>query len=189
MMAPSVIDERASSPAGAGSSPAPGSAGEPPAVWVAYAEYVQLRYEANYRRCMHERAVERAQWIERRHQHELTKSRAREAAQQTVITTLRSEIEMLQAKVRDLRQRVFGTHTEQSRVVNPGVAAQGAPLPRRPRGQRRGQRGHGRRLASQLPQRVETLGVAQPVCPGCGAALAAMPGVESREVVEVEVRA
>ena len=189
MMAPSAIDERASSPAGAGSSPAPGSAGEPPAVWVAYAEYVQLRHEANYRRRMHERAVERAQWIERQHQHELAKSRAREAAQQTVIATLRSEIEMLQAKVRDLRQRVFGTHTEQSRVVNPGVAAQGAPLPRRPRGQQRGQRGHGRRLASQLPQRVETVGVAQPVCPGCGAALAAMPGVESHEVVEVEVRA
>ena len=189
MMAPSATDERASSPAGAGSSPGPRSAGEPPAVWVAYAEYVQLRHEANYRRRMHERAVERAQWIERQHQHELAKSRAREAAQQTVITTLRSEIEMLQAKVRDLRQRVFGTHTEQSRVVNPGVAAQGAPLPRRPRGQQRGRRGHGRRLASQLPQRVETVGVAQPVCPGCGEALAAMPGVESREVVEVEVRA
>jgi len=156
---------------------------------VAYAEYVQLRYEANYWRRMHERAVERAQWIERQHQHALAKSRAREAAQQTVIATLRSEIELLQARVRDLRQRVFGTHTEQSRAVNPGVAAQGALLPRRPRGQQRGRRGHGRRLASQLPQRVETVGVAQPVCPGCGEALAAMPGVESREVVEVEVRA
>lgn len=189
MMAASATDERVGSPADAGSAAAPGAAGEPPPVLVAYREYVQLRYEANYWRRMHERAAERAQWVERRHQHELTKAAARETARQTEMATLRSEIELLQAKVRDLRQRVFGTHTEKSRVVNPGVAAQGAPLPRRPRGQQRGRRGHGRRLTSQLPQRVETLDVARPVCPGCGEALAAMPGVESREVVEVEVRA
>ena len=103
--------------------------------------------------------------------------------------TLRNEIELLQAKVRDLRQRVFGAHTEQSSTVNPGVAVQGAPPPRRTRGQQSGRRGQLRRLAGQLPQRVETAGVAQPVCPGCGVALGAMSGVESREVVEVEVRA
>jgi len=184
-----TTDERVGSPAVQGGAAPPAALSGPADVRVSYREYVQLRHDASYWRRMHERATQRAQWVELRHQHELAKSGARVAEHQAKIASLRSEIDVLQAKVRDLRQRVFGTHTEQSRVVNPGVAAQGAPLPRRPRGQQRGRRGHGRRLASQLPQRVETVDVAQPVCPGCGEALAAMPGVESREVVEVEVRA
>ena len=40
-----------------------------------------------------------------------------------------------------------------------------------------------------MPQRTEAVDVAQAVCPGCGVRLGLMAGVESREVVEVEVRA
>lgn len=189
MEATSATDERVGSPAVQDGAAPPAAVSGLADVRVAYREYVQLRQEASYWRRMHERATQRAQWVERRHQHELAKSGARVAEHQAEIASLRIEIDVLQAKVRDLRQRVFGAHTEQSRVVNPGVVEQAAPPARRPRGQQRGRRGHGRRLATQLPQRTETLDVAQPVCPGCGVPLGVMPGVESREVVEVEVRA
>lgn len=50
------------------------------------------------------------------------------------------------AQARDLRQRVFGAKTEQSRSVNALVVdmMRRDDAPRRPRGQQPGRRGHGR---------------------------------------------
>jgi transposase len=147
-------------------------------VTIPYTEYVDLQWGVKYWRRLHERAVERERWVALRHRHELTKAAAREAA-------LGAEVEHLKGQVRDLRQRVFGARTEQSRFVNP-VAR---PPVRRRRGQQPGQPGHGRRLLPQLGEHIETVDLKDPSCPACGLPLTPMPGVESHEVLEVEVRA
>ena len=164
--------------AGPSSPTHPVTAGQPP-VTIAYTEYVDLRSGVNYWRRQHQRAVERERWVALRHRHELTKAAAREAA-------LAAEVEHLKGQVRDLRQRVFGTRSEQSHVLNPAASP---PVERRRRGQQPGRPGHGRRLAPRLPERVETIGLSNPTCPACGVALSLMPGVDSHEVLEVEVRA
>jgi len=155
-----------------------GATGQAP-ITIAYTEYVDLRSGVKYWRRLHERAVERERWVALRHRHELAKTAAREMA-------LIAEVEQLKGQVRDLRQRVFGTRSEQSRLLNP---AAGASVERRRRGQQPGRPGHGRRLAPRLPERVETIGLTDPTCPACGLALSLMPGVDSHEVLEVEVRA
>jgi transposase len=150
-----------------------------PPVTIPYAEYVDLRWAAKYWRRLHERAIERERWIGLRHRHELANAATREAA-------LVAEVEQLKAQVRDLRQRVFGARTEQSRFLNPARAREGV---RRRRGQQPGRPGHGRRLQPHLPERIETIDLADPSCPACGLPLTPMPGAESHEVLEVEVRA
>lgn len=101
-------------------------------------------------------------------------------------TALVAEVEHLNGQVRDLRQRMFGSRSEQSCVLSP---AAGPPVERRRRDQQAGRPGHGRRLAPRLPERVATIGLTDPTCPACGLALSLMPGVDSHEVLEVEVRA
>ena len=140
--------------------------------------HIELISQARYWKSAHERAVIRADWVARGHQHEMDLARLRESA-------VRAELELALAQVRDLRQRVFGIKTEQSRLVVPTVVETGV---RRPRGQQRGRPGHGQRRSPELPSRVEDI-VLDTVCPQCGLGLREFPGVEEREVVEFEVRA
>ena len=105
----------------------------PADVRIAYRACDQLRHDASDRR-MHERATQRAWWAEWRHQHTLAKSGAHVAEQQGATDNLRSEIDMFQAKVRDLRQRLLAAQTQHFRVINPGVVVQPTPPARRPRG-------------------------------------------------------
>lgn len=143
-------------------------------------DHIQLVRDGRYWRELHERAVSRAQWTQKRHDHERAAARARE-------TALETEIVKLKAQVRDLRQRVFGTRTEQSRFFNPAKFANNAP--KRHRGQQPGTRGHGRRCQPHLPTQTEVVELADPSCPQCGLPFGEMPGVEQREVLELEVRA
>jgi len=66
--------------------------------------------------------------------------------------------------------------------------AQPGDVPRRPRGQQRGKRGHGRTRLLQLPSVVQDVPGAS-ACPRCGAATTPAWGCESAEVLEIEVRA
>lgn len=126
--------------------------------------------------------MKRARWVEQRHRHEILKSQIRE-------TALQAEVAQLKAQVRDLRHRVFGVRTEQSRFLQPDHHTGSAPALQRHRGQQPGKRGHGRRMLPHLPERIEEVDLQAPGCPRCGLALGSMPGVESCEVVEMEVRA
>ena len=86
--------------------------------------YIELKWEANYWRAQHARLVER------------------EAA-------LKAQVEALEATVRDLNQRLYGTKSEQSS----GADGTSSPKPATPRnrGQQPGSQGHGRSDRSALP--------------------------------------
>ena len=126
--------------------------------------YIALKWEANYWRAQHARLVQR------------------EAA-------LKAQVEALEAQIRDLNQRLYGTKSEKSagsEALDKSTAA-----PPRKRGQQLGTPGHGRSDRAALPVMVEVhdLSEAAKHCPQCGKALAPFPGVETCDIIEVQVQA
>jgi transposase len=126
--------------------------------------YIQLRWDARYWRRQHERAV------------------AREAV-------LKQELELAQAEIRDLKQRLYGKRSEKS--TSTAEIPAGEAKPSRPRGQVPGSPGHGRTVRPHLPVVEETLALPpeRQVCPCCQAPLAPFPGSENSDIVEVQVSA
>ena len=90
--------------------------------------YIQLKWEAHYWRAQHARLVQR------------------EAA-------LKAQVEALEAQVRDLNQRLYGTKSEQSAGAET-VGTSSVAHPRK-RGQQPGTVGHGRSDRCTLPVVVE----------------------------------
>lgn len=149
--------------------------------WVTLSkrEHIALQQRANYYQTLHARAAERMARQEQQHRVDRARWAKREAE-------LLGELQAAQAQLRDLRQRVFGAKTEQSRSVNGAHPTQVGP--HRPRGQQRGRRGHGRRCETALPTRVEEQTL-QARCPRCGLELVAFAGTQDAEVLEIEVKA
>ena len=141
-------------------------------------EHVELVTQANYWKSCHHRATLRSHWAELEHRRALDQAALREAA-------LRSELEVVQAKIRDLQQRVFGRKSERSKGANESQSS----VSGRPRGHQRGKPGHGRKMHPHLPARVETVELVGARCPKCGLGLSEFPGTEDSEVVELEVQA
>ena len=115
--------------------------------------YIELTWKANYWQAQHAQSVER------------------EAA-------LTAKVASLEATVRDLTQRLYGTKSEKS--SGPDDADDPKPSSARPRGQQPGSKGHGRsdRSALLVVPEVHDLSPAQSCCPVCGEAFAPFPGVE-----------
>ena len=116
-------------------------------------DYIELKWEANYWRAQHERLLER------------------EAA-------LQAEVAALQATLRDLNQRLYGTKSEQS--AGPDRVGMSKPTSPRQRGQQPGSQGHGRSDRSALPVVAEVYDVSDAAkhCPTCGKAFLPFPGIE-----------
>jgi transposase len=127
-------------------------------------DYIALKWEANYWRAQHARLVQR------------------EAA-------LKAQVEALEAQIRDLNQRLYGTKSEKAAGAE-ALGESPAVAPRK-RGQQPGAPGHGRSDRSALPVVVEVqdLSEAAKHCPQCGEALAPFPGVETCDIIEVQVQA
>lgn len=125
--------------------------------------YIELTWQAHYWRAQHERLVER------------------EAA-------LKAEVETLQATIRDLTQRLYGTKSEHAAGLD---GARGAPPTLRKRGQQPGSPGHGRRPRVTLPVVTEVRDVSPEAkhCPRCGEALQPFPGPEESTILEIQVHA
>ena len=141
-------------------------------------EHIELVTQANYWKSCHHRATLRSHWVELEHRQALNQASLREAA-------LRGELEVAQAKIRDLQQRVFGRKSERSKGANESRSS----VSGRPRGHQRGKPGHGRKMQSHLPAREEFVALACAACPKCGLGLSEFPGTEDSQVVEIEVRA
>jgi len=126
--------------------------------------YIELTWKANYWQAQHARSVER------------------EAA-------LRAQVASLEATVRDLTQRLYGTKSEKS--AGSDDTAESKLSSPRPRGQQPGSTGHGRseRSALLVVPEAHTLSPAQACCPTCGEAFAAFPGTEDSTIIEVQVQA
>src|SRR6266403_4945284 len=127
-------------------------------------DYIALKWEANDWRAQHARLVQR------------------EAA-------LKAQVEALEAQVRDLNQRLYGTKSEKS-AGSETVGTSNVAHPRK-RGQQPGTAGHGRSDRGTLPVVVEVHDVSEAAkhCPQCGEALAPFPGVEGCDIIEVRVQA
>src|SRR5215831_1101814 len=125
---------------------------------------IELKWEANYWRAQHARLVER------------------EAA-------LKVEVEALQSTIRDLTQRLYGAKSEKSAC--PDRTVESTLANPRKRGQQPGSTGHGRSDRTALPVVTEgrDLSEAAKHCPACGKAFAPFPGVESSDVIEIQVQA
>src|SRR5450631_4190802 len=145
-------------------------------------EHIRLVMEANSWKSLHRKATERAEWNERRHQHELLKLKLHAAQCETA---LRAALVLAQAKVRDLQKRLFGRKSESRRGSEAQVQA---PVARAPRGHLRGAPGHGRTMQPQLPQRIELVELDSPQCPSCGLGFSTFPGTDDSEVLEIEVQ-
>src|SRR5712692_10436695 len=126
--------------------------------------YIELTWEANYWRAQHARSVER------------------EAA-------LTAQVASLEATVRDLTQRLYGTKSEKS--AGSEDVAESKPSSPRHRGQQPGSKGHGRseRSALLVVPEVHDLSPAQTCCPACGEAFAPFPGAEESTIIAVQVQA
>ena len=147
-------------------------------------EHIELVMQANGWRTQHRRAVERGQWREGRYQRVLRQVKEQAAHREAA---LRTELELAQAKIRDLQQRVFGRKSERRKG---GSELQARALAwRAPRGHQRGAPGHGRAMQSHLPERSEFVEIDAPQCPNCGLGFSAFPGTEDSEVLEIEVQA
>lgn len=150
-------------------------------------EHIRLKSAAKYWQSQHSRAVERMEWQAEHDRRELLRHKAQATQCEAA---LRAELELAQAKVRDLQQRLFGRKSEK-RKDSEALAQTAAQVSGtgRSRGQRRGAPGHGRTLLPELAAREELIAIASPHCPGCGQGLADFPGTEDSEVVEIEVLA
>jgi hypothetical protein len=126
--------------------------------------YIALKWQANDWRAQHERLLER------------------EAA-------LQAEVAALQATIRDLNQRLYGTKSEKS--AGPDRAGVSKLTSPRQRGQQPGSKGHGRSDRSALPVVAEVHDVSEAAqhCPTCGKAFLPFPGTEESTIIEVQVQA
>ena len=141
-------------------------------------EHIELVTQANYWKSCHHRSTLRSHWAELEHRRALEQAELREAA-------LRGELELAQAKIRDLQQRVFGRKSERGKGANESQSS----VSGRPRGHQLGKPGHGRKMQPHLPAHVEVVELVGATCPKCGLGLSEFPGTEDSEVVELEVRA
>jgi len=125
-------------------------------------DYIQLKWDAQYWKGQHARAV------------------AREAQ-------LKEEVENGKARIRDLEQRLYGKKSEKSTHVSSHHEGRSA----RKRGQQRGTAGHGRTQRAQLPVVGEKhdLDEDEKHCSACGKQFVEFDRTEDSHIVEVEVRA
>ena len=177
--------------------PAPASSSPslpPPCASCPYQrQLLDLRQQVGYWRAMHQRARQRE-------------------------TQLHARIAELEAQLRLLRQQLFGRRSEARTTpdqlpptdtptdaaadtpTDPSAPAPGTDEPataaaprtgRLPRGQQRGQPGHGRRDYRALPatEEVQGLPAAQQCCTRCGQPFADFPGTEDTTILEIDVKA
>src|ERR671916_2026603 len=127
-------------------------------------DYIALKWEANYWRAQHAPLVQRE-------------------------AVLKGKVEALEAQIRDLNQRLYGTKSEKS--ASSEALDTSNPANSRKRSQQPGSHGHGRSDRSILPVVVEVhdLSEAAKHCSQCGEALEPFPGVKACDIIEVAVQA
>jgi len=132
---------------------------------ISKAGLIQLKCDINFWKAQHQRSVQREEH-------------------------LKQQVAHLEAKVRDLSQRLFGKKSERG-VTSIDKTTDASSQPQGVRGRRQGSPGHGRTKRPNLPAVEELRDVEQPdcCCSQCGLPYADFPGTEDSEIFEVEVRA
>jgi transposase len=130
-------------------------------VAVTQKELTRLKREGRFWQAQHQRACERE-------------------------ARLKQELELKEAQIRDLQQRLFGKKSESTTApssVNPPT--------NRSRGHQRGHRGHGRIPRPNLPviEEQRELSGDSCSCPQCGLPYNDFPGTEESDLFEIEITA
>jgi len=128
-------------------------------------EYVQFKWDANY-------------W---KRQYKQVKQKNED---------LKLELESAHARIRDLKQRLYGKKTEKgvSKRDNSGIRNRtGAP---RSRGQQKGSKGHGRTLRPDLPiiEEEHDIAAEDKLCPICTKPYKLLSQTEDSNIVEIKVK-
>ncbi len=132
-------------------------------ILISEKEYLELRCELGYWRSMHKKSIFREE-------------------------ILKHTIKEQEGQIRDLRQRVFGKKSEKRNSSQD----EGKPKDqnsKRPRGQQKGSKGHGRTEHPDLPEKQEEVKLQEvPVCPCCNKPY--IPDESKKtEIIEVKVNA
>jgi transposase len=124
-------------------------------------KHVEAKWEANFWKAQHARAVERE--IE-----------------------AKAEIEKLKAKIRLRESQLFGKKSEKT-----GQSENKEKSRLKKRGHQRGQKGHGRQTNQDLPVKEEVIDLpeSQRCCQSCQKPYEEFPGTEDSEILEINVRA
>ena len=134
-------------------------------VSITQKDLTRLKWEGHYWKSQYQRACEREARLE-------------------------EEIEQKEALIRDLRRRLFGKKSETS-GTRQDVEEQPTEATKRPRGQQRGGRGHGRIQRPDLPviEEHHELQGDSCSCPSCGLPYLPFPGYEESDIFEIDVKA
>lgn len=149
-------------------------------VTITKQDHIKLVADARYWAAAHHRAAARLEQMAACLRQQQQESADREAQ-------LLNQIKDLQAKNRDLQQRLFGRKSEQHSKAD--LKQNEVAKSKKSRGQQAGTKGHGRAMQSELEARVESLSLDSPHCPCCGLQFADFPGTEDSEVLEIDVKA
>jgi transposase len=136
-------------------------------VTISKQEHIDLRHRANYWEAQHARV----------------KSQLEEA---------RQEIILKDAKIKDLRNRLFGKKSEKNNPLKSEKDRKASTPSKRKRGQQPGSKGHGRTPRPDLPVVHDEIDLAdeEKCCATCGLPYRPNPALdEYSEVIEVEVKA
>jgi transposase len=148
-------------------------------VSITQRELTQLKLAANYWKALHQRSCAREAMLKKTIEQNNVQAAERE-------TLLKNEIELKEAQIRDLRHRLFAKKSES---IDKTIKQQPWQAIKRPRGQQRGSRGHGRTQRPDLPIIEEHRELPNAHCTRCGLQYSAFPGAEESEIVEIEVKA
>lgn len=137
-------------------------------VFITQKELTQLKWTGNYWKAQHKRACQRE-------------------------AELKKALEHKDALLRDLRQRLFGKKGEKGGTTRQKQKGQqkSPSENKRPRGQQKGSRGHGRTERPDLAVTEEhrDLHGDSCSCPQCGLPFKPFPGDEESEIFEIDVKA
>jgi transposase len=148
-------------------------------VSITQRDLTQLKLAANYWKALHQRSCAREAILKKTIEQNEAHASERE-------THLKNEIELKEAQIRDLRHRLFAKKSES---IDKTIKQQPSQAIKRPRGQQRGSRGHGRTQRPDLPVIEEHRELQDAHCIHCGLQYSAFPGAEDSEIVEIEVKA
>lgn len=105
----------------------------------------------------------------------------------TTIKSLRAELEEKIGIISSQKQQLFGKKSEKG-VFKSETNPSAKNTPKRPRGQQKGSRGHGRTENKDLPVQEEVMPLSQTACEHCGEEYDQLPDEES-SVLAVDVKA
>jgi hypothetical protein len=130
-------------------------------------ELIELRFQANYWRAQHQRAVQRE-------------------------AECKEQIQQLQGELREWKRRFFGRKSEtSSSIKSPSNPSNSNNAKKRSRGQQPGSKGHGRRHHDHLDTSHEdcTLPKDQQCCADCGQPFVEISGTADGDILEIDIRA